>query len=335
MKPGVTRLQFKNTRNSYLTSQVKLIVIQSVLDTIYHMLNYSDTVPCLLPRPACVKSIETIASSFIQMLRILAKVVLSRLSPYLTCVNKQCLILDTVEMQSFLNYLQSQPTYNEVTTYPICHYMKDVLALDENRVAFLKWNAPSLIVAVQKKHTDPCILELFDQLVSMLITPAVMIPVQRNMEIAIQSDDSVLAEPELECAEDSDCSTEISLCPFDLVVCTMKHFLLFAKEVSSASTSLTKFTLNGLTILLGFIRDMMTLGQDLRDKIVDLFSSNTVYLSSLFDLVDRWHGMYVYRVLMVCMYVQYVSYSSVVLYIEIIKVWDSCAKISPQSQLNM
>ena len=281
---------------SYLNLQVKLIAIQSVLDTIYHLLNYSTTGPCILPRPSCVKCIMTVTTSGIQMLRILAKVILSRLFPFLTCINKQSMILDTIEIQSFLNYLQSQPTYNEVTTYPICHYMKDILVLDENRVAFLQWNTPALVLAFQKKHTDPGILELFDQLVSMMITPEVVVPLKKNTEIVVSDGEHVRsdpAEPVNESAENFDNLTAMSLCPFDLFICAMKHFSRFAQEVLSASTGLTKFILNSLTILLGFIRDMMTLSQDIQDRIVAFFAENSVCLSSLHELVDHWHGMYI------------------------------------------
>jgi len=228
------------------------------------------------------------------MQRILAKAILSRLFPYLTCIRKQCLVLDTVEMQSFLNYLQSQPVYNEVTTYPICHYMKDILTFEENRIAFLQWNTPALILAVQKKHTDPGILELFDQLVSMLVTPAVVVPLKRSTEIVVADServDSDPAEPVDESAENFYYPTTMSLCPFDLFICAMKHFSLFAQEVSSALTGLTKFILNSLTILLGFIRDMMTLGKDIRNKIVTFFAENSICLSLLYELVDQWRGM--------------------------------------------
>ena len=130
------------------------ITIQSVVDAVYRLLNFSESGPCITPSMTCIKTIEAIAVCSIQMLKISAKAVVSKFHRYMIQIQKQSLILDDIEIQSFLNFIQSEPCYNKAIIFPICQYMKDVLILNENRVAFMQWNAPALISATYQRQTQ-------------------------------------------------------------------------------------------------------------------------------------------------------------------------------------
>lgn len=273
------------------------ITIHSIVDAVHHLLNFSESGPCIMPSMACIKTIEAIAACSIQMLKISAKAVLSKFYRYTIVIQKQSLILDDIEIQSFLNFMQSEPCYSKAIIFPICQYMKDILILNENRVAFMQWNAPALIFAVREKHKDPTILTAFDDLISTLTKPAPSLS-RSNVKELLASDDECVT---LDCHDKGDEHSVIlnnfdhltsdHYGSFDLFICAMKHFVLHTNDVLHVSMEqLTTFTVRSVTTTLGFVRDMMSINEDIGSEIVAFMAKNSACLSSIVELMNHWKG---------------------------------------------
>ena len=114
-----------------------MIVVQSVLSAIYQMLKYTPLIQCI-PRSNCISAILKVTSHHVNTLRILAKAVLSLIWPYLTNKQKESVVVDSVEIQTFLNCHYGRPCLNHTVVLPICNYMEDVMVSGENRLAFLQ-----------------------------------------------------------------------------------------------------------------------------------------------------------------------------------------------------
>ena len=303
------------------------ITIQSVVDTVYHLLNFSATGAFIVPSTACVHTIEAIAVCPIQMLKISAKAVLSKLYN-LVHIQKQSLVLDDIEVQSFLNFLQSEPCYSKAIIHPICLYMKDVLILNENRVAFMQWNAPAIIFAIKDKHKDPTILSALDELIATLKKPAPSLSKSNIEEIPVFDVNSMWscdAEP----VDNFDHLTSNCYDSFDLFICAMKHFALHTRKVLDASVELTTFTVRSVTTTLGFVRDTMSINQDLGNKIVAFMAENSATcLSSIVEVINHWRGIYVCTlscmyayVCRACLVISYM-YVCTYIYVSITAVWE-------------
>ena len=284
------------------------IAIQSVVDAVYHLLNFLATGAFIVPSTACVHTIEAIAVCPIQMLKISAKAVLSKLYN-LVHVQKQSLTLDDIEVQSFLNFLQSEPCYSKAIIHPICLYMKDVLILDENRVAFMQWNALAIIFAIKEKHKDPTILTALDELIAILKKPAPSLSRSNIEEIPVSDANFVWSCDDVEPVDNFDYLTSNCYNSFDLFICAMKHFVLHTRKVLDASVELTTFTVRSVTITLGFVRDTMSINQDLGSKIVAFMAENSAAcLSSIVEVITHWRGIYVHCHVCMYMYVEQSSY---------------------------
>ena len=268
-----------------LSEQVKLVVIQSVLNTIYHVVKNASLDLYVLPKPDCVKCIELIASYPIQMLRILAKSVLATLYPHLNYIHKESLLLDGAELISLVNYLYAQPHFNNAVTLPICGYMEDVLILNENRLALLQYNVPKIILAMKEKQKDPAVLSLFDKLLSLLLTSTRLASPQKGH--CEQQNDSVWLESDESTVGEYDHLTIKSFESFDLFICTLKHFVIYVQGILSSSAELTSFTISSVTLLLGFIRDLMKF-RSLRDRIIGYMAENSFCLYILLKLIEQW-----------------------------------------------
>jgi len=245
-----------------------------------------------MPSSACVKTIEATAACPIQMLRISAKVVLCKLYGYSEHVQKQSLILDTIEVQSFLNFLQSDPCFSKAIVFPICHYMRDVLMLNENKVAFMQWNAPAIILAVKEKHTDPTILTILDELISTMIKP-ISSPMRPTIvELPVSDGETVvlLDDNDNEPVKEFDHLTSNPYSLFDLFICAMKHFVLYTNEILCTSAEMTTFTVNSVTIMLSFVKDVMSFNQNSRSKIITFMAENPACLSCIVELINHWRG---------------------------------------------
>lgn len=264
-----------------------MIVIQSVLNTVYHVLKNASLDSCVLPNPECVKCIEVIASYPIQMLRILAKSVLSILYPHLNYIRKESMLLDDAELISFVNYLYAQPCFNNAVTLPICGYMEDVLILNENRLALLQYNVSKIILAVKEKQKDPAVLSLFDKLLSLLLTPTHLAFSQKGHHQ--QKLDNIWLESDVPTVDGYDLLTTQSLEPFDPFICMLKHFVIYVQGILSSSVELTSFTINSITAFLGFIRDLMKF-RDLQGRIIDYMAENSVCLCILLKLIEQWNS---------------------------------------------
>ena len=108
--------------------QVKLIVIQSVLSSIYSELKSVASPPCV-PDQLCINAIVQVASYPIQVLKILAKAVISLLSPILPVTEalSNLLLLDAVEIQTLLNCLQGRPCLIKALILPMSKFMEDLI----------------------------------------------------------------------------------------------------------------------------------------------------------------------------------------------------------------
>ena len=270
------------------------ITIQSVVDAVYHLLSFSESAPCIMPTVACINTIEAIAACSIQMLKISAKAVLSKFYRYMMQIQKQSLILDNIEIQSFLNFLQSQPCYSKAIIFPLYQYMKDVLILEENRIAFMQWNAPALIFGIKEKHKDPTILTALDDLISTLTNSAPSLSRSNVTELPVSDCGRVMLdshdgdEPSV---DNFDHLTSNCYSSFDLFICAMKHFVLHTKEVLNVSMEqLTTFTVRGVTMTLGFVTEVMSINEDIGSKIVAFMAENSACLSSIVELINHWQG---------------------------------------------
>lgn len=172
--------------------------------------------------------------------------------------------------------------------------MSDVLVLNENRIAFMQWNAPVLISAIKDKHKDPTILAMLDGLISTLnekFTPS--LSRSNTVELPVSNSEGVILDDDDEHVNNFDYLTLNCYNSFDLFICAMKHFVLHTKEVLHASLELTIFTVKSVTMTLGFVRDTMSINCDTGSKIVAFMAENSACLSSIVELINHWRGMYV------------------------------------------
>ena len=260
------------------------------------MLNFSPSGPCIVPSTACIKIIESVAVCSIQMLKISAKAVLSKLYYCSLCVQKKSLILDDIEIQTFLNFLQAEPCYSKAIIFPMYQYMKDVLIIDVNRVACVQWNALAVIVDIKVKHKDPTILAMLDDLIFTLAKPTPSLVRLNITELPASDDECVMFDDDNESADSLDTFDHLtSKCygSFDLFICAMKHFVLYTKEILHGSGKLTNFVIKSVTTTLGFVRDMMSINQDSGSKIVAFMAENSACLSSIVELINHWRRTYV------------------------------------------
>ena len=281
------KVEYSSYYVSFIFWQVKLMVIHSVLATVYYLLKNMSAGSFILPDPECVKAIETIAVYPIQMLRILAKSILGTLYPHVSTINKESMFLDDAEVLSFINLLYAKPCYNKSVIMPICSYMESILSVNENRIALLQCNIPKIILSVRRKQNDPIILSLFDKIVLLINTP-LQEPKRKGIQeeklshSCSYSDDTGAA--------DYDHLTTSKLELFDVFLCALKHFTFYVKSILSSSVELTVFTINNVTLMLGFIRHLITF-PTLRDKIVGFIAENSNFLSLLLKLLEQWNGM--------------------------------------------
>ena len=278
--------------------QVKLIGIQSILNAIYCNLKHTPSAVECVPSQDCISAIVKVASYPIQMLKILAKSVLSLLSRHLSDKHKETLVLDAIEIQTFLNCLQGKPSLNKAMVLPISRYMEDVImASDENRIAFMQWNAPMLLTMFKKKQEDSVVLGMFDKLIS-LLTKVEEPPSIKVLENIVHSTTTVVAVDSDSDTENVDQEptkafeylTEDNFKYFDLFHCIMKHFLVYAEDILASSTDLTPFTVNSITTFMGFMRHMITQGEEIHTKIVASFAENHQFLSLIYQLLQKWPG---------------------------------------------
>lgn len=269
------------------------ITIQSVIDTVYHLLNFSASLPSVVPSTACIKTIESIAVCAIQMLKISAKAVLSKFYCCTLHVQKNSLMLDDIEIQTFLNFLQAEPQYTKAIIFPMCQYMKDVLILDQNRLAFVQWNALAILVDIKVKHKDPTVLTMFDNLIYTLAKPVASLA---RPELLSSDCERVTLDDDNDGSVDSvnafDHLTSKCYSSFDLFICAMKHFVLYTREILHGSGELTCFVIKSVTTTLGFVRDVMSINQDLGSKIITFMAQNPGCLSSIVELINHWRCTY-------------------------------------------
>lgn len=274
-----------------------MIVIQLILNTIYHIIKNTSMDSCVLPNPECVNCIEVIASYPIQMLRILTKSVLAILYRHLNYVHKESMLLDGAELISFVNYLYTQPHFSNAVTLPICGYMEDVLILNENRLALLQYNVPNIILLMKEKQNDPTVLSLFDKLLSLLLTSEHVVLSQKSH--VEQKYDNVWSKSDVLLVSEHDHLTMKSFEPFDLFICALKHFVLYVKDVLSSSAELTSFAISSVTTLLGFIRDLMKF-KNLQHRIIDYIAENSACLCILLKLVEHWNSKHYNVYMYIC-----------------------------------
>ena len=142
-------------------------MIHSILNAIYWRLKWALSIHCI-PSEKCITAMKTVASYPIQMLRLLAKSVLCLFSPHLP---NEAILLDDIEIQTFLNILQSRPSLYQATTLPACSFMDDLtIASYKNRHSFLKWNAHELLKTLRGKCKDLAVGHFFDKLISLLMS---------------------------------------------------------------------------------------------------------------------------------------------------------------------
>ena len=266
------------------------ISIQSVIDTVYHLLNFSASLPSVVPSIACIKTIESVAVCAIQMLKISAKAILSKFYRCPLHVQIKSLMLDDIEIQTFLNFLQAEPHYTKAIIFPIYQYMKDVLILDQNRLAFIQWNALAILVDIKVKHKDPTVLTMLDDLIYTLAKPVASLD---RPDIEEPDHESVTLDDDNDESVDTfDHLTSKCYSSFDLFICAMKHFVIYTREILHGSGELTCFVIKSVTITLGFVRDMMSINQDTGSKIVTFMAQNPACLSLIVELINHWRRTY-------------------------------------------
>lgn len=278
--------------------QVKLVGIQTVLSTIYCQLKDRPSIDCI-PGQECISAIVKVTSYPVQMVKILAKAVLSLLSLGLVNIPEESLVLDDIEIQTFLNCLQGEPRLSKAMVLPMSKYMEDVImASSNNRVAFMQCNVPMLLTMFKQKHEDPAVLEMFDRL-NLLLTkyehPSSLKDAGNTKhhdgtaEPAVDSDD-VASNVELEPVEAFPHLTQESFKYFDLFNCLMKHFPVSAQNTLAAD--LTPFAINNITTIVGFIRHMLTRDEEICSKIFASLAGNSHFMSLMYQLLQKWPGEY-------------------------------------------
>ena len=145
-----------------------MVVLDSVLDTIYWRLKWVSSVNCL-PSERCITVIKAVSAYPIQTLKLLAKSVLCLVLPHQIDKPQQMVLLDDVEVQTCLNLLQGRTPFYQAIVLPICSYMGDLVkASDENKCLFLQQYGHVLLTKIKYKSESIVVLEEFERLESLL-----------------------------------------------------------------------------------------------------------------------------------------------------------------------
>lgn len=278
----------------YILLQVKLIVVQSVLSSIYSELKSVECPPCV-PNQLCIDAIVQVSSYPIQALKILAKAVISLLSPILPvteALNKS-LLLDAVEIQTLLNCIQGRTCLNKALILPMAKFMDDLTgSSNDNKVALVQWNAPMLITMSKEKQEDPVVLDMFDKLMTKLRVyeqPSnVKVNVNSGADSDIDKEDAKYMDQGY--ATDFEHLTQDSFHYFNIFNLLMKHFHVYAQDILATSAELTPSIVNSIATVVGFVRHMMTMDEELCSKICFSIAENSQFLSLTYQLIQKWPG---------------------------------------------
>ena len=76
--------------------------------------------------------------------------------------------------------------------------------------------------------------------------------------------------------------------PLDLFHLLTKHFVLYVQDILPTSTDLTLFTVNSVTITMGFIGQMVLIDDNFTSYGVTSLTEDLHFLSSLNQLLCKW-----------------------------------------------
>jgi len=167
--------------------------------------------------------------------------------------------------------------------------MKDLLVIEENRLAFLQWHALDRVLTVKERCKDPHAVESLDHLASLLTAPVYKINKFNTNRISV-------CDKCLEFSIDTElCGmyiplTTVCLGPFDFFICLMRHLVIYVQKILPMSTVLTDSTLNCISVLLEFICEIIALDLNIEEKIITFIAENSICLTILFQLLDQWSG---------------------------------------------
>ena len=182
---------------------------------------------------------------------------------------------------------------NHTVVLPICNYMEDVMVSGENRLAFLQHNAKALLLMSKEKQKDPAVLIMYEKLISLLSQTSTSIEakaanLKTNAGRMIKQMEGDVMSVDQEPVKKFKHLTGALFKPFNLFHLLVKHFVLYVQDVLPTLTYLTPFTVNSVTITMGFIGQLVLIDDDFTSYGVTSSTNNPHFLSSLNQLLCKW-----------------------------------------------